>query len=222
MINLIKLEEPQVLVNNYKNWTDTLISHQQIEEGAGKSIPHYVKSKYRHKDIKDTLKKETHGKCAYCESKILATSFGDVEHIIPKTFDTYMWFRWSNLTLGCQVCNNNKSDYHDDDNPLIDPYIDDVDKHLIFVGSVVVPITVKGILTVSILDLNRTDLVEERTHYLNKTINPFFQHIAMQTNQALKLKLLEDSYEYAKESEKFSKMCLKAISLLTDKTGLVS
>ena len=27
---------------------------------------------------------ETHGKCAYCESKIKHIDYGDIEHILPK------------------------------------------------------------------------------------------------------------------------------------------
>ena len=60
-----------------------------------------------------------HKKCAYCESKITATSFGDAEHYRPKGKVTvkgqpiaghggYYWlaYHWKNLIAACQRCNS--------------------------------------------------------------------------------------------------------------------
>jgi hypothetical protein len=73
------------------------------------------------------LKKVFHGKCAYCESRITATSFGDAEHYRPKGRVTvreegkesvvawenqphpgYYWlaYDWRNLLPACQRCNS--------------------------------------------------------------------------------------------------------------------
>lgn len=73
---------------------------------------------YNHKDVKDLLVKLHHGKCCYCESKITATSPGDVEHFRPKAGSQqkkgdkirkpgYYWlvFEWENLFFACDICN---------------------------------------------------------------------------------------------------------------------
>jgi hypothetical protein len=73
------------------------------------------------------LGKVFHGKCAYCESKITAASFGDAEHYRPKGKVTvreqgkesvvawndqphpgYYWlaYDWRNLLPACQRCNS--------------------------------------------------------------------------------------------------------------------
>lgn len=215
MIKLTKLDEPKILSENYRIWTDALILHQEREEIANKKIPSYVKSKYSHPEIKEQLKKETFKKCAYCESKILATSFGDIEHIIPKTFETSMWFCWSNLTLGCQICNNNKSNYYEVSDPILDPYADDIDEHVFFAGDKLIPKTSKGVCTIKILKLNRVELVEARSWHLRNTIDPFIQVLIKESNPALKEEVFKDLVEFTKEFNEFSKMSTTVISQLT-------
>lgn len=222
MIKLKKLDEPKILSDNFQTWTDALILHQEREAIEEKKIPSYVKNKYSHKDIKDQLKKETYGKCAYCESKILATGFGDIEHIVPKTFDTYMWFRWSNLTLGCQVCNNNKSDYYSVSSPILDPYIDQIDNHIFFAGDMLLPLTEKGNCTIKILKLNRLPLVEARNYYLKNTLDPFLQLLINSTGQEIKNAILEDLLELTKEYNQFSNMSATIINQYTSRKGSAS
>jgi uncharacterized protein (TIGR02646 family) len=73
---------------------------------------------YGHKTVKATLLNSQHEKCCYCERKILASGFGDVEHFRPKggvqqdpnsaeERPGYYWlaYQWSNLLVSCSVCN---------------------------------------------------------------------------------------------------------------------
>ncbi len=59
-----------------------------------------------------------HDKCAFCESKVSAIAYGDVEHFRPKagyqqSHDDdlqrpgYYWlaYEWSNLFFSCSICN---------------------------------------------------------------------------------------------------------------------
>lgn len=57
------------------------------------------------KRAKDQLKRETHGKCAYCEADTATTAHGDVEHYRPKK--TYWWltYCYDNYLYSCQICN---------------------------------------------------------------------------------------------------------------------
>lgn len=222
MITLIKLDEPKILSDNYQIWTDELKLHQLKEKEKGKKIRSYIKSKYSHKDIKDQLKKETFKKCAYCESKFLATGFGDIEHVIPKTHDSDMWFKWENLTIGCQVCNNNKGSYYDINLPILDPYVDDIDEHIFFAGSFLVGRTQKGSHTIRLLKLNRIELLEARERYLSKTIQPFIELIVSHSNQALKQIVLTDLIELTREFNEFSKMASTVVSQFNDPTKSAS
>ena len=67
---------------------------------------------------KPTLIARQHGKCAFCESKLLHVSSGDVEHFRPKAGwrqaaeeplqkPGYYWlaYSWDNLLLACSQCN---------------------------------------------------------------------------------------------------------------------
>jgi uncharacterized protein (TIGR02646 family) len=67
---------------------------------------------------KPGLSDAQHGKCAFCEAKILHTQPGDVEHFRPKKAwceaagkplqrPGYYWlaYEWTNLVLSCEECN---------------------------------------------------------------------------------------------------------------------
>lgn len=73
---------------------------------------------YKSSDVKLALIKEFNGKCAYCESYVIATSAIDKEHFRPKgsIIDEknktnikpgYYWLAadWNNLLLACPNCN---------------------------------------------------------------------------------------------------------------------
>lgn len=73
---------------------------------------------YSHAKVKETLIKMGKGKCAYCESDILATYVGDIEHFRPKgeieelkksgnSKPGYYWLAadWDNLLFSCRNCN---------------------------------------------------------------------------------------------------------------------
>lgn len=164
MIKLTKLAEPDVLVKNGAEWTRKHLENIKNNiESSG-----YLKSKYNEKEIKQQIVKETFGKCAYCESKVRHIHHGDIEHIYPKSLDESKRFEWDNLTLACEICNQNKSNK----DPLLegiqDPYTGEPENILLFTGSFVFGLDKKGISTEKILELNRTELVEQRKEKLEK------------------------------------------------------
>lgn len=63
------------------------------------------------KAAKNQLKRETHGKCAYCEAPTSAVAHGDVEHFRPKSVYWWLAYCYENYTYSCQICNQTyKSD----------------------------------------------------------------------------------------------------------------
>ncbi len=88
------------------------------EYDAGKRDFEFHSKIYGAASVKNALKADQHEKCAFCESKFAATSYGDVEHVRPKGGFTqhpddlpvkpgYYWlaYDWRNLTFCCQICN---------------------------------------------------------------------------------------------------------------------
>jgi uncharacterized protein (TIGR02646 family) len=157
MIKLAKLDEPEVLRQNSAAWTAILLHKIAI----GESPTDHEKSRYRHSEIKEVLKHETHGKCAYCESYVLHVAFGDIEHIIPKSLQPVLTFEWSNLTLACDICNTAKGTAEG----LVDPYISDPLDYFQFLGPMVFasPNNDTALLTERRLQLNRSELLERRS-----------------------------------------------------------
>lgn len=89
--------------------------------------------------VKQLLIQDQYGKCCFCESKFLETSYGDVEHFRPKTaykkkgargltYPGYYWlaYDWTNLLFSCEKCNRSyKKNYFPlDDETTRKPYHD--------------------------------------------------------------------------------------------------
>jgi hypothetical protein len=164
MIKLQKTAKPDVLKQNEAVWQKTYLD--KLASGEKPTI--YELTRYRHPDIKAALVAETHGKCAYCESKLKHIHHGDIEHIEPKSLYPEKRFEWDNLTYACEICNQNKSDNDPNHVCIIDPYNLDPSLHLTFVGALVFPLgTPEGKNTQVLLDLNRAALAEQRLKRLN-------------------------------------------------------
>ncbi len=176
MIPLKKGPIPQKLSDNQAAWTAELLA--ALSNGGEATKTQW--SRYNQPEIKDALKIETNRKCAYCESKPLHVSPGDIEHVIPKSIVPDQAFHWPNLTLACCNCNNGKRNKQD----FIDPYTDDLSSEFEFDGPMINHHLgrARAERTKVELDLNRTDLMEKRRERidglmdklerLNATTNP--------------------------------------------------
>lgn len=217
MIKLTKLAIPEILNKHAADWTKTLVD----KINAGEKPTDSEKTRYRHAEIKNVLVQETHGKCAYCESKILHIHHGDVEHIFPKSLAPEKTFDWENLTLACEICNQLKSNNDPTMNYIIDPYNIEPAIHLNFIGALVHAITANyGQNTKAMLKLNRPELCERRREKLEKTISIFEnilnEELPINTRKSIYEDLLEN--EGASSSE-FSAMTKAAIHILQSKLG---
>lgn len=74
---------------------------------------------YGDPSVKSALVKAQHGKCCFCESKVVHVAYGHVEHFRPKggfrqtpngkmEKPGYFWlaYDWSNLLFACELCNS--------------------------------------------------------------------------------------------------------------------
>lgn len=165
MIKLNKAAKPSVLAKNAEEWTRIVLAKIK----AGDKLTSVDDARYRHPEVKAALITETHGKCAYCESKLKHIHHGDVEHIAPKSLEPDKRYEWNNLTLACEICNQNKSNRDPNTDHILDPYLKNPDDHLTFVGSFIFPLgTNHGKNTEVLLDLNRAALLERRKSRLEQ------------------------------------------------------
>jgi uncharacterized protein (TIGR02646 family) len=185
MIRLLKGALPQVLAENAERWTAALLERLH----AGEEPSQTERTRYRHADIKAALVEETHGKCAYCESKLRHVTYGDVEHVTPKYLTPERTFEWANLTLACDICNTNKGTH----TGVIDPYAAEPSEHLDFVGAMVLarPGSDPGISTEVTLQLNRPPLLERRAERM-KMLARLLHVLSTTQEQAVKTALRHD------------------------------
>jgi hypothetical protein len=159
VIALAKLDEPAVLAANKASWTADFAADKNRRD-------------YAHPDIQAALKSETHTKCAYCEARMEHVSYGNVEHMKPKQSFPELVCEWTNLTLACTVCNTNKGTHYEAGCPMLNPYLDDPDDHLLWVGPLVLDRTPdRGRLAIGRLKLNRSPLLFARAEALDRVNN---------------------------------------------------
>src|ERR1700722_11367263 len=164
MIRLNKGTRPSILERRAEQWTRELLE----KINRGEEPTKVEKTRYNHHEVKEALLRETNGKCAYCESKLRHVAFGDIEHIVPKSVLPDRWFVWENLTLACDVCNTNKSNYSGDHDEFVDPYANEPEDLFWFMDATLWGFPGKDAAdtTIRILKLNRPDLLEKRREEL--------------------------------------------------------
>lgn len=203
MIRLTKLPSPMVLAANAAAWTEELLE----EIAGGGDRVEARKARYRTPGIKEALKEETHGKCAYCESKPLHVTHGDIEHIVPKSESPELTFDWSNLTLACDVCNTRKGSKLG----LLDPYACDPENEFEFLGPMIFHRFGRAAaeLTRIELDLNRVELLEKRRDHLQRLRDQFEKH-ELNPDPVLRDLLLSAARAFESSAEREFAACTRA------------
>ncbi|MBK9250420.1 MAG: HNH endonuclease [Proteobacteria bacterium] len=164
---ITKVEEPAILRDNAAQWLQDFLADPQD------GVKRY---RYRHPQIKSSLKLETCDKCIYCESRIGHNTPGDIEHKVPTAKDPNRHFQWSNLSIACTECNRRKNDFYSEHDGFLDPYEDNIDDFLEHHGPVVVSKTgaQRGEVCVNILELcspKRLALVSQKILKLTELQN---------------------------------------------------
>jgi uncharacterized protein (TIGR02646 family) len=170
MIALKKGTTPDWVVTNQAEETAKYVAWAERADDVGTKNAGTEPSPWRREDIKDALIVESnHGKCVYCESRMLHVTFGDVEHYKPKSRFPEDVLRWENLGLSCSKCNNEKLAQWSDHAPIVWPYQDDPNEHFSFLGTFLQAKTPRGRNTLKHVRLNdRVELIEERDGLLRR------------------------------------------------------
>lgn len=153
---------------------------------------------YKTTGVKATLNKLFHRKCAYCETKAMPGGHFAIEHFRPKAGikignkikpPGYWWLAavWDNLLPSCNRCNSSgkgnlfpiagtRAKTPDcslgaENRLLLHPCRDFPEKHLEFSkDGTVLGTTKKGKISVKILQLDRTDLTEDRKVWVKRAV----------------------------------------------------
>ncbi|MBS1183503.1 MAG: hypothetical protein H6Q99_3383 [Proteobacteria bacterium] len=216
MIRIEKGDAPPFLTANSAAWTATVVSKLAKGEEPTKT----EKGRYNHPDIKSALVAETHGKCAYCESKLRHVTFGDIEHVVPKSSNPAKWFSWSNLTLACDVCNTKKSNATIDHETFVDPYVADPEQEFWHVGALIYPRPGRdaAALTEHLLELNRAELFERRAARITALMK-MLEVVERCRNPSLKQILWEDFCRETDASKEYAALSRSVASLAKAKLG---
>lgn len=129
------------------------------------------------KRVKEYYYEQQNQKCAYCRMDVsLATGFFHIEHIVPKSTHPKWMYTPFNLCLSCPNCNSSKGNqevlavnnigelpHTSSDYLIVHPHIDNYFEHIeIIDGLLYKGLTPKGVKTIEICNLTRTELLAER------------------------------------------------------------
>ncbi len=108
MIALIRIRTAKAINSKFrgadkKEWDKELMFAQRTYLNDINK-PVVFKSKFW-KTAKNQLKKESNGKCAYCEANTQVVAYGDVEHFRPKSIYWWLAYTYDNYLYTCQICN---------------------------------------------------------------------------------------------------------------------
>ena len=148
MIKIQKGTEPQILRDNNAQWTSALMTLVK-KYGSYENIPFKEKNAaivyYKHPDISNALKgKTSKAKCIYCETYVDVSCYANIEHYLPKSVYPDQTFKWSNLFMGCTLCNTPKNDFDTGREPFIHPEKEDPEEYLTFDDLMYVPKYMNG------------------------------------------------------------------------------
>jgi uncharacterized protein (TIGR02646 family) len=186
-IDRTRVSEPTSLMLHGLRWGQELCDLRRAWHAGGcvGERPDALKSRYRSESVTAALESLFGKKCCYFEQK--AERY-DIEHFRPQSLYPLLAYRWFNLLVACQTCNqNHKKDQfpvgpdgnqvtedsvdpasrdENDEALLLDPCDLDPINHLTFREGRALGITQKGRTTVRVCQLNRDFLVESRQEYL--------------------------------------------------------
>ncbi|GIZ08066.1 retron system putative HNH endonuclease [Flavobacterium sp. UMI-01] len=186
MIQVARIQKPEVLVQNAKNWTVEYLNAKAIYDNSNtpenKKTFQNIEKRYNHLEVKTSLKQMFKKKCAFCESHITHVDYGQIEHFKPKSKYPDLCFEWNNFLLSCSICNGkaNKGDKFplaQEGGPFINPVDENPEDFLKFEFDnttktfLIFPKNNRAVTTIKELGLNRDDLVEYRTIELFKIMN---------------------------------------------------
>ena len=167
-----------------------------IADVAKGESPRINDTLYKDKALRDVYKCSRgpfSGKCAYCETPVPVSHYGDIEHWRPKRAVSdlggkpvehpgYYWlaYDWKNLLLSCITCNQkwkrtrfpvkgqhaSQPGGESDEQPLLlNPLWDDPEEHLyVDKSGVMIARTNRGRACITVCGLNRHELVTERRY----------------------------------------------------------
>ena len=154
---------------------------------------------------KEALIKASHGKCMYCESKMGHVSFPQIEHIKPKAKYPELEFVWENLGICCQYCNTNKGQKYDEDLPFINPYNENPQEHIKFIGFLIFAkqSSRRGEYTIKEIGLDRPDLRDRRKDRI-KSIETLINGVFRTSSDSLRKQAIEDLISEAEADKEYS------------------
>jgi len=134
VIRVEREAEPEILSSKRVEWLEKFLAKRSNDSKARPDS-----SKYAHRDIKDALRRMSHGKCFYCEYR--PDDGGQVDHHVEVTEDPSFAFEWTNLYLSCSQCNQAKKSGRVDRSACIDPCdpASAPDEHLTFTDEMIRP-----------------------------------------------------------------------------------
>lgn len=206
MIRVKKAPKPQILKDNDKKWNKKFSKAWKKYKKEGGTSP---KANYNKPSIKSATKNEFAGKCAFCETYVPHTYYGDIEHFRPKSKYCKYAHTWSNLLFSCRICNGNKGNDFPMQDQIIKPTTENpeifFEYEKLFNGSWVIlkAVNNRAQNSIDLMKLNRDDL----SSYRGKQYKKLQRAIDALRDAGADQQIIEDTISlYMTKDEEYSGM----------------
>lgn len=170
MRHIDRLPKPMILAEKEVDWQKNYNQRLTID-------PHLRpdNSKYAHREIKDTLRAISFGKCFYCES-LLSGEASEVDHFIEVSIDHNKAFDWNNLYLACGSCNDKLNHVAVPVDDVLDPCShsnSEIQNHISYNDEQICAVNAseRGLKTIKKFKLNSDVMDLKRGRWLRKLAN---------------------------------------------------
>ena len=193
-IDRISVKKPPILESEQvvEEFEKMRIFHLEESEKSKYKRYSFNSRLYTHIEVRESLMKLFHSKCAYCESQISVVDNGDIEIFRPKggsmsldgSYDPYHYwwlaYEWDNLYIVCSTCNRRyKRNYFPVKDNIRAPVLGDLsleipllldpcketdffEEQIGFENWEAIALTEKGEITIKTIGLNRDELKAAR------------------------------------------------------------
>lgn len=185
-----------------KTYMDNAALEAAAELSTNGAIDKALLNKYNYAPLKEIKIKESGSKCVYCESKITATQYGELDHIDPKSncislAKVSLIYDYKNLALCCRICNERKANLGIT-SPLLSPYSNRPETHIVYAGTIPVGVTPLGRKTILALELDtRGDLainIKNRLASIIELANNYNNEKDAEVKLLLRRRLIKESH----------------------------
>ncbi|MDR2469244.1 MAG: HNH endonuclease [Tannerella sp.] len=142
----------------------------ELQEKLRQEFAATPKVVWNQKWLKQKVLDKAFGKCCYADISLnVEGNYMEIDHFLPKSKHPDKVMEWDNLLPSCKPCNLSKGDHDTKVEPIVNPFTDNPQEYLYFMGEEYYGRNEMGERTIRVLGLNKEQLQKKREEIVRVT-----------------------------------------------------